>query len=402
MTGSTAHTPSGAGPRLGIWIAGAGGDIATTTIIGARAIARGLANDLGLVSSLPAFAALELQSLDGVRFGGVDVDDTTLPETAEALYRRSRTVSRDLLDALRPDLDTIETDILRDRSLGWTDTDDGAALADTLAHLRGALRDFRERHHLERVVVVNLISAGPTAPADPAQQSADGLGELVTSDRRDLVTPSMAFAMAALAEGCPFVNFTPNPSTGYNGVRALADRHRVPIAGDDGKTGETLVKTALAPMFAARNLRVLSWEGVNLLGNADGRALNHPQNRTAKIHNKEHVLERILGYAPHAGVDINYVPSLGDWKTAWDLIHFQGFLGVPMTMQFTWQGCDSILAAPLVLDLARFADLAARHGEYGPMSHLAAFFKNPLGCDDLALPSQFERLLEYARAHGGG
>jgi myo-inositol-1-phosphate synthase len=402
MTGSTEHIPGDSAPRLGIWIAGAGGDIATTTIVGARAIARGLADNLGLVSSLPPFAALGLRSLPTVRFGGVDVDETPLPETAEALYRRSRTVSRELLDALRPDLDTIESDILRDPALGWTDTGDGTALADTLAHLRGALRDFRERHGLERVVVVNLISAGPTAPADPAQQSADGLAELVVTDRRDLVTPSMAFAMAALAEGCPFVNFTPNPSTGYDGVRELADRHRVPIAGDDGKTGETLVKTALAPMFLARNLRVLSWEGVNLLGNADGRTLDHPQNRSAKIHNKGQVLERILGYSPHAGVDINYVPSLGDWKTAWDLIHFQGFLGVPMTMQFTWQGCDSILAAPLVLDLARFADLAARHNEYGPMSHLAAFFKNPLGCEDLALPSQFERLLDYARAHGGG
>jgi myo-inositol-1-phosphate synthase len=404
MKDSTEQTHGESHPGLGVWLAGAGGDIATTSIVGTRAIARRLADELGLVSSLPQFTSLGLASLQGLRFGGLDVARTPLPDTAEALHQRSRTVSREILDALNPDLATIESDILRDESLGWSagDSDSHVPLANILARVRGALRDFRDRHALERVIVVNLISAGPTAPTDSAHQSADGLLALVTANRRDLITPSMVYALAALTEGCPFINFTPNPCTAYGGICELADRQGVPIVGDDGKTGETLVKTALAPMFAVRNLRVLSWEGVNLLGNADGRALHDPQNRTAKIRNKEQVLGRILGYAPHAGVDISYVPSLGDWKTAWDLIHFQGFLGVAMTMQFTWQGCDSILAAPLVLDLVRFADIAARHGESGPMSHLAVFFKNPLGCDDMALPSQFERLLAYARAHGGG
>jgi myo-inositol-1-phosphate synthase len=385
--------------RLGIWICGAGGDIAATTIVGARAIARGLADDLGMVSGLPLFARLRPAALCALRFGGVDIDDTPLPAAAEQLYRRSRTFSREVLDAVTNDLAAIDTDILRDAACAWTPADGASPLSTIVARLRGTLRDFRDRHGLERVVVMNLISAGPSAPDDAAHQTADDLATLVAADRCDLVTPSMAFAIAALEEGCAFVNFTPNPCSALGGVLALARRRGVPIAGDDGKTGETLVKTALAPMFAARNLRVLSWEGVNLLGNADGRALHEPQNRAAKIHNKEQVLRRILGYAPHAGVDINYVPSLGDWKTAWDLIHFQGFLGVPMTMQFTWQGCDSILAAPLVLDLARFADIALRRGESGPMMHLAAFFKNPLACDDMDLPSQFRRLLDYA-GHG--
>ena len=159
------------------------------------------------------------------------------------------------------------------------------------------------------------------------------------------------------------------------------------------------MKTALAPMFAWRNLRVMSWEGVNMLGNNDGKALDQPDNRVAKLRNKGNVLQNILGYDPHAGVDINFVPSLGDWKTAWDLIHFQGFLDVKMSMQFTWQGCDSILAAPLVLDMVRLSEFAARNGESGLMRHLAAFFKNPIGVEEMALHSQFERLLRYTERH---
>jgi myo-inositol-1-phosphate synthase len=222
---------------------------------------------------------------------------------------------------------------------------------------------------------------------------------MITADRKDLFSPSACYAWAALSEGCAYVNFTPNAGTDWGGMAELAARNRVPFYGDDGKTGETLIKTTLAPMFAHRNLQVLSWEGVNLLGNNDGRVLGDPGNREAKLRNKERVLGGILGYEPHTGVTINYVPSLGDWKTAWDLIHFQGFMDVPMTLQFTWQGSDSILAAPLVLDLVRLAELAMRRGEHGPMHHLAAFFKNPLGVAEMDFHRQFDALLAYAAQH---
>ena len=138
-----------------------------------------------------------------------------------------------------------------------------------------------------------------------------------------------------------------------------------------------------------------------MLGNNDGATLSDPENRVNKLHNKENVLKNILGYNPHSDVTINYVPSLGDWKTAWDLIHFKGFLDVPMTMQFTWQGCDSILAAPLLLDMARLSEFAARHGEAGPMRHLSCFFKNPIEVDEMALHAQFGMLLEYVEQHLG-
>jgi myo-inositol-1-phosphate synthase len=148
-----------------------------------------------------------------------------------------------------------------------------------------------------------------------------------------------------------------------------------------------------------RNLEVMSWEGFNMLGNSDGKTLSDPANCQSKLHNKARVLENILGYKPHSDVAINYVPSLGDWKTAWDFIHFKGFLDVPMTMQFTWQGCDSALAAPLVLDMVRLSEYAYRHKEKGLMRHLACFFKNPIGVEEMSLFVQFERLMEYAQTH---
>ena len=153
-------------------------------------------------------------------------------------------------------------------------------------------------------------------------------------------------------------------------------------------------------MFKYRNLEVLSWEGFNILGNLDGKVLDHPDNRKAKIQTKDSVIPRILGYSPHSRVHINYVPSLDDQKTAWDYVHFKGFLGAKMSLQFVWQGYDSLLAAPLALDLVRMAELAHRRGESGLMTHLASYFKDPLGINEHSLHSQYEMLMDYVDNFG--
>ena len=162
--------------------------------------------------------------------------------------------------------------------------------------------------------------------------------------------------------------------------------------GCDGKTGETLLKSVLAPMFARRNLQVMSWVGHNIFGNMDGQVLDDPVNKQTKVASKDHLLAEILGYQPQTLVSIEYIESLGDWKTAWDHIHFAGFLGTPMTLQFIWQGCDSLLAAPLVLDLVRFTELARRRGETGRLTFLASFFKSPYGVTEQRFDRQFQTL----------
>ncbi|MEI7782076.1 MAG: inositol-3-phosphate synthase, partial [Planctomycetota bacterium] len=164
--------------------------------------------------------------------------------------------------------------------------------------------------------------------------------------------------------------------------------------------GETLLKSVLAPMFAARHLEVMSWVGHNIFGNMDGKVLDDPRNKQTKVKSTDHLLADILGYPPQTHVSIEYIKSLGDWKTAWDHVHFRGFLGTPMTFQFTWQGCDSILAAPLVLDLVRLVERAHRAGEFGALPWLACFFKSPLGVAEQDFSKQFSLLTDWALRTG--
>ena len=208
---------------------------------------------------------------------------------------------------------------------------------------------------------------------------------------------SSLYAIAALDLGCSYINFTPSLGSAPAAIDELARLRGARHAGCDGKTGETLLKSVLAPMFARRNLQVMSWVGHNIFGNMDGRVLDDPANKQAKIASKDHILADVLGYRPQTLVSIEYIESLGDWKTAWDHIHFTGFLGTPMTMQFIWQGCDSILAAPLVLDLVRFVELARRRGETGLLRFLASFFKSPLGVDEQRFDRQFQMLEAWAQ-----
>jgi len=388
--------------RTGVFIVGALGDIATTMIVGALAIRHRHASPLGMVSDQAPFKRLDLVPMEELRFGGIDVRCGKLRDAARKVGDASRTFSRDLLDALGPTLEAIDTDVHCASLYDWNTTKPAYSnnnLSQVVETLRSHLRLFRQRHQLERIVIIDLASVEVTPEPVIAHTQFRAFEAAVADDDRRSISPSMIRAYAAFLEDCAYVNFTPNAGATIPALQKLAADRKLPFYGNDAKTGETLIKSVLAPMFVYRSLEVMSWEGVNMLGNNDGKALSDPDRRMAKMHNKEEVVPKLLGYPVHSGVDINYVPSLGDWKTAWDLIHFKGFLDVPMTMQFTWQGCDSILAAPLALDLVRFGEFALRNDEAGPMKHLASFFKSPHGVEELAFIPQFEMLLRYAQEH---
>jgi myo-inositol-1-phosphate synthase len=245
------------------------------------------------------------------------------------------------------------------------------------------------------MVVVNCASTEAPAAAHPAHDRLDALDEELAAGA-PILPPSALAAYAALEAGWPFIDFTPSTGARLPALDELARRRRVPHAGRDGKTGETLVKAALAAMFADRNLAVRSWSGMNVLGGGDGATLAGPGPAASKRRTKAGVVPGILGPGVESHVHIGHVADLGEWKTAWDLISFEGFLGTRMRLQFTWEGADSALAAPLVLDLARLAHAAHRAGQAGALPALAFFFKDPAGTSEHRLDRQFANLTAWA------
>jgi len=395
--------------KVGVWVVGACGGVSTLAISGVEAIKAGAVGTAGLVSELPEFRRLGLCGLDEIVFGGHEIRPVDLVASAEEFGRTDGVITPAILEAVRPGLARWSRNLRIGVSLGGGEgvrsiaprptEKDRLPLPGIVRAIQADLQEFRRANGLDDVVVLYLASAEPAWTPPREFGYLESFMALLESDRRELFPASVLYAAAAIDAGCPFVNFTTCVGSCCGALDALSLRRRVPHAGRDGKTGETLMKTALAPMFVARNFRVLSWEGYNMLGNRDGRVLDDPRANLAKIQDKDHALRDIFGDdSLHTRVRIDYVPSLGDWKTAWDFIHFTGFLGTRMILQFIWQGCDSALAAPLALDLVRFAEYAHRNAESGVLRHLACFFKAPWGVEEMGFWRQFDALLSYARA----
>jgi myo-inositol-1-phosphate synthase len=386
-SGETAEGGRGA-PRAGAWIVGAAGNVAACLATGWAALRRGLIEPIGLLTESAPLARLPLAPLDGWVLGGHEVRARTVRETADVLASE-RVVRADLPARVAEDLAALQAEVRPGVA--------AVGSGDELARVRDDLASFRQRHGLARVVVLHLATteppwAPPAGEAPPDDPDAL-LGALRAGQLR--LPPSALYAAAALDLGMGFVNFTPSVGSDLPALHALAQARGAVHAGADGKTGETLVKTALAPMFDVRRLRVRSWFGQNVLGNGDGEALAQSDRRASKQRTKGAALAEILGYAPESHVGIDFLRSFGDWKVAWDHIAFEGFGGAQMSMQFTWQGCDSALAAPLCLDLLRLCELAARRGEKGALAWLALFFKAPLGTREQRLGEQYRLLLEH-------
>ncbi len=392
-------------PRLGVWFIGAKGGVATTATLGWAALKQGLVPPTALVSQLPQFASLDLIPWDYWTIGGHEIRQTTL--VAEALrLAENRTFSKELVHACQEELEALEGNyrwgtlyqvgptIQRLASQPCLQIRENAAEA--FGRIREDLREFAQTHRLDHVVVVNVASTEPKPQLPTVPETWEQLHQQFQQPQCPWPA-SVIYAAAALELGYSYINFTPSLGSSLPSLDHLAQLRRTRHMGYDGKTGETLLKSVLAPMFAKRNLEVMSWVGHNIFGNMDGRVLDDPQNKQAKLTSKDRLIRHILGYAPQTLVSIEYIESLGDWKTAWDHIHFRGFLGVPMVMQFIWQGSDSLLAAPLVLDLVRFTERANRAGHVGRMEFLASFFKSPLGVEEHDFFEQFRMLHRWAQ-----
>ncbi|MCP4461336.1 MAG: myo-inositol-1-phosphate synthase [Planctomycetaceae bacterium] len=388
--------------RVGLWLIGARGGVATVASIGLLSLQQKRVNESGLVTALPLFAEADLVDWSQIVIGGHEIRDTTLVEQAVNFQQTSRAFAPNLVEEIKEDLAEIDQRVVPgilhrcgvtiDQLAESKIQSDHRTVDEKLGQIKQDLLNFKQENELARVVVINVSSTEPPADASQLPDTWEA-----AASRLEEFPISSLYSIAALQTGCGYVNFTPSLGSNAPAICQLAEQQGLPHSGSDGKTGETLIKSALAPAFAMRNLEVLSWVGHNIFGNMDGLVLDNPENKKTKVDSKDRLLGEILGYDPQTHISIEYIKSLGDWKTAWDHIHFQGFLGTPMVMQFTWQGCDSILASPLVLDLMRLTERAMRAKQAGVMSSLACFFKSPMAVQENNFVHQFSMLERWVK-----
>ncbi len=363
--------------RLGVLIVGLGGAVASTVAAGLQRIGNGDADRTGL--PLARFDVPGLAPYDAIAVAGWDLNPADL---ATALHTH-RVLPPELARSVEPAL----SQLTPWRAIGNTRfcrNIDGAnrlatnSLLGAVEQLRTDIREFRARRGIDRLVVLNLASV-EAWPDDTTPLADPDRFEHALADNHPSISPAMLYAYAAIREGVPYGNFTPSLGADVPALTTLATALGVPIAGKDGKTGQTLLKTVVAPMLRDRALHVDGWFSTNILGNQDGFALDDPDSRRSKIITKAGVIDDILGYKVEDHVvHIHYYPPRGDDKEAWDAVDFTGFLGQRMQMKVNLLCKDSVLAAPVAIELARCLDLAHARGDGGVQEQLGSFFKSPM------------------------
>ena len=387
--------------RLGILIVG-NGAVATTFMTGVFLARKGLAKPIGSMTQydkirvgrgeeknyLKYSEIVPLASLSDCVFGCWDV----YPQNAYQSAVYAEVLQRKDIDPVREELEQIVPmkaafDHNYAKRLTGDNVKDCATRWEMVEALKQDIRDFRQQQGCDRVVVLWAASTEIYVPVD--EQVHYRLADLeaaMKADDREHVAPSMCYAYASLTEGCPFIMGAPNTTVDIPAMWELAERQRLPIAGKDFKTGQTLVKSGFAPIIGTRCLGLSGWFSTNILGNRDGLVLDEPQNFHTKEVSKLSMLETILKaddqpdlYTDYYHkVRINYYPPRGDNKESWDNIDIVGWLGYPMQVKINFLCRDSILAAPVCLDLCLLIDLAARAGRYGTQRFLSFFLKSPM------------------------
>ena len=389
----------GATGKLGILLVGLGA-VSTTTIAGVIAVRRGLAPPIGSLTQMGTVRLgkrtegrsplikdfVPLSSLDDVVFGAWDIFEDNSYEAAKT----AGVLEADLLEKIRPELEAIKPmpavfDRRYVKRLDGPNVKKGKNKKELAEQLREDMRRFKQQHNCERLVMVWCGSTEVFLTESPAHASVAALEKGLESND-DSIPSSMVYAYAAIKEGIPYANAAPNLSADIPALIELAASTGSPMAGKDLKTGQTLIKTIIAPGLKARLLGVEGWYSTNILGNRDGEVLDDPESFKTKEESKKSVLDYILqpNLYPELYKDlchvvrINYYPPRGDNKEGWDNIDIFGWLNYKMQLKVNFLCRDSILAAPIVLDVALFLDLAKRAGMEGIQEWLSFYFKSPM------------------------
>ncbi|MGO1172827.1 MAG: inositol-3-phosphate synthase [Actinomycetaceae bacterium] len=359
--------------KVGAWFIGARGSLATTATVGLGALSRGLVEPYGVTTAAGDLADAPFVDFSDIMVGGHDIAGTPLEKKA-AEIAAGGVFPAEIVSMVASDLARADAEVRVAPTEGPTQQHD-------IDQMAADIEAFRVSHHLRTVVVVDISSTEPLPEDHPAFHSEEALRAALDPPGGDVRPRSPVAAAAAIKAGAPYAGFTPSAGMSLPVLRARAEAAGVPFAGQDGKTGETLLRTALAPMFTARGLKVLSWAGTNILGGGDGATLADPEAVRSKLASKTRGLHALVGDDVETPLHIDNVPDMGNLKTAWDHIHAVGFLGSRVTLQTTWSAHDSALAAPLVIDLVRSLALASDAGQSGAVTELGCFFKDPWGSD---------------------
>jgi myo-inositol-1-phosphate synthase len=384
--------------KLGIAVVGLGGAVGTTMAAGIELIKSRSISTAGL--PLADLNIADLVQYEDIVFAGWDLFGEHLAKAAEEHEVLSHT-----------QFVAVETELKKLKPWPAVDNPDFLSNIDgenrlervthraTIEKLRSDLQSFKKV--CDRIVVINLASTEKlSAEGNEIFNSLEGFERALDENSAD-VSPAMLYAYSAIAEGVPYGNFTPSVAADLPALIEFAERQGVPIAGKDGKTGQTFIKTVLAPALKSRALKVEGWYSTNILGNRDGLALSNEDSLASKVKTKSSVLDDILGYdvEDHI-VDIRYYRPRGDNKEAWDNIDISGFLGQQMQIKVNFLCKDSILAAPLAIEIARCLDLAHQRGDKGIQEQLSVFFKLPMTRNEKpeqAFHRQEEMLLEWLK-----
>jgi myo-inositol-1-phosphate synthase len=392
----TVKNPEG---KLGVLIVGLGGAVSTTFIAGLHNILKGYGKPFGSLTQMATIRIGErtennfpfikdyvpISKPEDIVIGGWDIRSTSCYDAA----KEAQVLDDKDLDSITRELERIEPmpavfDKYYVKRLEGTHVKTGKNKLDLAQQLRDDIRKFKELNNLERVVVIWCASTEIFISKNEVHKSLANFEKGMLENNED-ISPSMLYAYAALSEGVPFINGAPNLSVEIPALLELAEKTSVPVAGKDFKTGQTLIKTVIAPMLKAKMLGLEGWFSTNLLGNKDGVVLDEPGSFKTKEESKLSVLNTILQPELYPDlykdfyhkVRINYYPPRGDNKEGWDNIDIFGWLGYPMQLKVNFLCKDSILAAPIVLDLILFMDLAQRAGMKGIQEWLSFYFKSP-------------------------
>ena len=383
--------------KLGVLVVGVGGAVSTTMITGVLAARKGLAKPIGSITQMatmrvqagekPIKEIVPLADLSDIVFGGWDIFPDNAYEAAsyaEVLKEKDLKLVKEELEAIKPMPAAFDHNWAK--RLNGTHIKQAATRWEMVEQLRADIRAFKAEHACERMAVLWAASTEIYIPMSEDHQSLALLEKAMKENHTETISPSMCYAYAAIAEGAPFIMGAPNLCVDIPAMWEFSKQQCVPIAGKDFKSGQTLMKTVLAPMFKTRMLGLNGWFSTNILGNRDGEVLDDPANFKTKEVSKLSVIDNILEpekfpelYSDvYHKVRINYYPPRKDNKEAWDNIDIFGWMGYPMEIKVNFLCRDSILAAPIALDLVLFSDLALRAGMCGIQTWLSFFCKSPM------------------------